>query len=298
MIKFYTRKKNRAIWKNIWDANGKPIVWDMGHYETQLIGGVILHQGKIAEMATGEGKTLGATLPIYLNSLPGRGIHIVTISDYLAQRDAAWMAPLMEFHGLSVDCINNYFPNTSLLRKAYAADITSGTSNEFGFYYLRDNIACSTEEIVQHELNYAIIDEIDSVLIDDARTPLVISGAISPETYNEFNILKPKVENIIQQQRIQLNKTFNEAKKLIELGDPKNGGFKLLQVYRGFPKSKPLIKFINEENIRLLLKNTEYKYMQDKDLHKIYENLYFIIYEKNQTIELTDKGINFLSKEI
>ncbi|YBU88859.1 MAG: preprotein translocase subunit SecA [Candidatus Walczuchella monophlebidarum] len=289
--KYVVLQKNIAIWKHIWYANGKPIVWDMVHYDTQLIGGVILHKGKIAEMATGEGKTLVATLPIYLNSLTGRGIHIVTISDYLAKRDAAWMAPIMEFHGLSVDCINNYFPNTYMRRKAYAADITYGTSNEFGFDYLRDNIACSIEEIVQRELNYAIIDEIDSVLIDDARTPLVISGAISQETYNEFNILKPKVENIIQQQRIQLNKTFNEAKKLIELGDPKNGVFKLLQVYRGFPKYKPLIKFLNEENIRLLLP----EYMQDKDLHKIDDNLYFIIDEKNNTIELTDKGINFLS---
>ncbi|XOD66509.1 MAG: preprotein translocase subunit SecA [Flavobacteriales bacterium Tduv] len=292
--------EDKALWENHWDAAGKPITWDMVHYDVQLIGGAVLHQGKIAEMATGEGKTLVATLPIYLNALTGRGVHVVTVNDYLAKRDAAWMASIMEFHGLNVDCIDNYPPNTPMRRQAYKADITYGTNNEFGFDYLRDNMAHSPEELVQRELNYAIVDEVDSVLIDDARTPLIISGPVPQDNGHEFDALKPKIERIVQQQRIQLNKTLNEARDLIKSGNKKTGGFKLLQLHRGLPKYKPLIKFLSEENIRVTLQKTESEYLQDNqcEMPKVDADLYFVIDEKNNTIELTDKGIKFLSEDV
>ncbi|XCI74711.1 MAG: preprotein translocase subunit SecA [Flavobacteriales bacterium] len=292
--------EDRAIWKNSWDAAGKSISWDMVHYDVQLIGGVVLHQGKIAEMATGEGKTLVATLPIYLNALTGRGVHVVTVNDYLAKRDTAWMAPIMEFHGLRVDCIDNYPPNTPMRGQAYEADITYGTNNEFGFDYLRDNITHSFEELVQRELNYAIVDEVDSVLIDDARTPLIISGPVPQGDRHEFDVLKPKIERIVHQQRNQLSKILNEARDLIKSGDKKNGGFKLLQVHRGLPKYKPFIKFLSEENIRVILQKTEAEYLQDNQraMPKVDADLYFIIDEKNNTIELADKGIAFLSEDV
>lgn len=293
--------KDKALWKNHWNAAGKPIVWDMVYYDVQLIGGAVLHQGKIAEMATGEGKTLVATLPIYLNALTGRGVHVVTVNDYLAKRDTAWMAPIMEFHGLSVDCIDNYPPNTPMRREAYRVDITYGTNNEFGFDYLRDNMTNSPEELVQRELNYSIVDEVDSVLIDDARTPLIISGPVPHQgDRHEFDALKPKIERIVQKQRIQLNKTLNEARELIKCGDRKTAGFKLLQLHRGLPKYKPLIKFLSEENIRVTLQKTESEYLQDnqREMSKVDADLYFVIDEKNNTIELTDKGIKFLSEDV
>ncbi|WP_185862668.1 preprotein translocase subunit SecA [Blattabacterium cuenoti] len=294
-------QNNRAIWKNEWDAYGKSIIWDMVHYDVQLMGGIVLHQGKIAEMATGEGKTFVATLSAYLNALSGRGVHIVTVNNYLSKRDANWMAPLMEFHGLRVDCIDNY-PSGYMRKKAYQADITYGTNNEFGFDYLRDNMACSKEELVQRNLNYAIIDEIDSVLIDEARTPLVISGPVHPHKDNkeEFKLLKDKVENIVNQQNIEVTKFFQESKNLIKSGEKKLGGFKLLQAYRGLPKKRSLIKFLSEDKIRLLLQKTESQYLQDngREMHQVDKDLYFVIDEKNNTVELTDKGIEFLSKNV
>ncbi|WP_185859864.1 preprotein translocase subunit SecA [Blattabacterium cuenoti] len=296
-------QNNRAIWKNEWDAYGKSIIWDMVHYDVQLMGGIVLHQGKIAEMATGEGKTFVATLSAYLNALSGRGVHIVTVNNYLSKRDANWMAPLMEFLGLRVDCIDNYPSSNGYMRKkAYQADITYGTNNEFGFDYLRDNMACSKEELVQRDLNYAIIDEIDSVLIDEARTPLVISGPVHPHKDNkdEFKLLKDKVENIVNQQNIEITKFFQESKNLIKSGEKKLGGFKLLQAYRGLPKKRSLIKFLSEDKIRLLLQKVESQYLQDngREMHKVDKDLYFVIDEKNNTVELTDKGIEFLSKNV
>ncbi|WP_185866562.1 preprotein translocase subunit SecA [Blattabacterium cuenoti] len=296
-------QNDKAIWKNKWDAYGKSIIWDMVHYDVQLMGGVVLHQGKIAEMATGEGKTFVATLSAYLNALSGRGVHIVTVNNYLSKRDANWMAPLMEFHGLRVDCIDNYPSSNGYMRKkAYQADITYGTNNEFGFDYLRDNMACSKEELVQRDLNYAIIDEIDSVLIDEARTPLVISGPVHPHKDNkeEFKLLKDKVEKIVNQQNIEITKFFQESKNLIKSGEKKLGGFKLFQAYRGLPKKKSLIKFLSEDKIRLLLQKVESQYLQDngRDMHKVDQDLYFVIDEKNNTVELTDKGIEFLSKNV
>ncbi|WP_185853307.1 preprotein translocase subunit SecA [Blattabacterium cuenoti] len=295
--------ENKAIWKNKWDAYGKSIVWDMVHYDVQLMGGVVLHQGKIAEMATGEGKTFVATLSAYLNALSGRGVHIVTVNNYLSRRDMGWMAPLMEFHGLKVDCIDNYSSSDVQKRKiAYQADITYGTNNEFGFDYLRDNMASSQEELVQRELNYAIIDEIDSVLIDEARTPLIISGPVDPKKDNkeEFELFKGKVEDLVNKQNRIVNNFLQEAKNLIKNGDKKLGGFKLFQAHRGLPKKKSLIKFLSEENIRLILQRTESQYLQDygREMYKVDKDLYFVIDEKNNTVELTDKGIEFLSRNV
>jgi preprotein translocase subunit SecA len=286
-----------AIWNNSWDAAGKPITWDMIHYDVQLIGGSVLHQGKIAEMMTGEGKTLVATLPLYLNGITGRGVHVVTVNDYLAKRDAAWMGPIFEFHGLSIDCIDYHQPNSDARRKAYNADITYGTNNEFGFDYLRDNMAHSPKDLVQRPHNYAIVDEVDSVLIDDARTPLIISGATPQGDRHEFNELKPKVDNIVQTQRTLLISVLAEAKKLIAEGNTKDGAFHLLRVFRGLPKNKALIKFLSQEGIKQLLQKTENFYMQDnnREMPKIDEALYFVIDEKNNSIELTDKGIEYLS---
>ncbi len=286
-----------AIWKNQWDAAGTPVTWDMVHYDTQFIGGVVLHQGKIAEMATGEGKTLVGTLPIYLNALPERGVHVVTVNDYLAKRDSAWMGPLYEFHGMSIDCIDLHQPNSDSRRKAYQASITYGTNNEFGFDYLRDNMVTSPTELVQGELNFAIVDEVDSVLIDDARTPLIISGPVPQGDRQEFDVLKPSVDRIVEIQKKTVSAIFNEAKKLVTAGKTKEGGFKLLQAYRGLPKSRPLIKFLSESGNRALLQKTEAQYMQDnnRDMPIVDKDLYFVIDEKNNQIDLTDKGVEYMS---
>ena len=287
----------KAIWKNSWDAAGKEITWDMIHYDVQLIGGIALHQGKAAEMQTGEGKTLVATLPMYLNSLAGNGVHLVTVNDYLAKRDSAWMAPLFQFHGLTVDCIDYHQPNSEERRKAYNADITYGTNNEFGFDYLRDNMAHSPEDLVQRPHHYAIVDEVDSVLIDDARTPLIISGPVPEGDRHEFNELKPKIADIVAVQKKYLTGVLVDAKKLIKEGDEKEGGFQLLRVYRGIPKNKALIKYLSEEGVRQILQKTENHYMSDnnREMPKIDAELYYVIDEKNNQIELSDKGVDYLS---
>ncbi|CAL2084316.1 preprotein translocase subunit SecA [Tenacibaculum sp. 190524A02b] len=286
-----------ALWDNSWDAAGKDVTWDMIHYDVQLIGGSVLHQGKIAEMMTGEGKTLVSTLPVYLNALTGNGVHVVTVNDYLAKRDRAWMAPIFEFHGLSTDCIDFHQPNSEERRKAYNADITYGTNNEFGFDYLRDNMASSKEDLVQRAPNYAIIDEVDSVLIDDARTPLIISGAVPQGDRHEFNELKPLVSDIVAIQNKYLVGVLAEAKKLIKEGDTKEGGFLLLRVYRGLPKNKALIKFLSQEGVKQILQKTENFYMQDNNklMPEVDAELWFTIEEKNNQIDLTDKGIAHLS---
>ena len=290
--------EDKVIWKNSWDAAGKEVTWDMVHYDVQLIGGTALHQGKIAEMQTGEGKTLVATLPMYLNALTGRGVHLVTVNDYLAKRDSAWMAPIFEFHGLKVDCIDNHQPNSVGRKNAYKADIVYGTNNEFGFDYLRDNMASSPESLVQRELNFAIVDEVDSVLVDDARTPLIISGPVPQGDRQEFDALKPKVEKLFNIQREELNKTLNEAKKRFEAGDKKEGGFKLYQVFRGLPKYKPLIKFLSQEGVRTQLQKTEAHYIADnnREMPEVDQHLYFVIDEKNNQVDLSDKGIEYLSQ--
>ncbi|KFB00725.1 preprotein translocase subunit SecA [Mangrovimonas yunxiaonensis] len=288
---------DKAVWANSWDAAGKAITWDMIHYDVQLIGGVAMHQGKIAEMQTGEGKTLVATLPVYLNALAGKGVHLVTVNDYLAKRDSAWMAPIFEFHGLTVDCIDYHKPNSAARKKAYNADITYGTNNEFGFDYLRDNMAHAPDDLVQRPHHFAIVDEVDSVLVDDARTPLIISGPIPKGDRHEFNELKPKVDDIVSVQRKYLTGVLADAKKLIADGDTKEGGFQLLRVYRGIPKNKALIKFLSEEGVKQLLQKTENFYMQDnnREMPKVDEALYYVIDEKNNQIELTDKGVEYLS---
>jgi len=298
--KTYVQLKNdQAIWSNSWDAAGKPIVWDMMHYDVQLIGGIALHQGKIAEMQTGEGKTLVATLPVYLNALTGKGVHLVTVNDYLAKRDSAWMAPIFQFHGLSVDCIDHHAPNSPERRKAYRADITYGTNNEFGFDYLRDNMAHTAEDLVQPKHNYAIVDEVDSVLIDDARTPLIISGPTPEGDRHEFDVLKSNVNGLVTKQRSLLTGVLAEAKTKIKAGDVTEGGLLLLRVYRGLPKNKALIKFLSEEGVKQLLQKTENHYMQDnnREMHVVDQDLYFVIDEKNNQIDLTEKGIQMLSED-
>ncbi|OIQ30653.1 MAG: preprotein translocase subunit SecA [Bacteroidetes bacterium MedPE-SWsnd-G2] len=294
---YVTLEGDKANWANSWDAAGKPVTWDMVHYDVQLIGGIAMHQGKIAEMHTGEGKTLVATLPVYLNALAGRGVHLVTVNDYLAKRDSAWMAPIFQFHGLSVDCIDYHQPNSDARKKAYNADITYGTNNEFGFDYLRDNMAHSPSDLVQRPHHYAIVDEVDSVLVDDARTPLIISGPIPQGDRHEFTVLKPKVEDIVAVQRKYLTGVFAEAKKLITSGDSKEGGFQLLRAFRGMPKNKALIKYLSEEGIKQLLQKTENFYMQDnnREMPKVDAELFYVIDEKTNQIELTDKGVEFLS---
>jgi len=296
---YITLEGDNATWANSWSAAGKEITWDMIHYDVQLIGGMVLHGGKIAEMQTGEGKTLVATLPLYLNALTGNGVHLVTVNDYLAKRDSTWKAPLFEFHGLTVECIDNYQPNSEGRKKAYDADITYGTNNEFGFDYLRDNMAHSPADLVQRKHNYAIVDEVDSVLIDDARTPLIISGPVPQGDRHEFNELKPKIDHLVSLQRQLANGFLSEAKKLIKEGNTKEGGFNLLRAYRALPKNKALIKFLSEEGIRQLLQKTENQYMQDnnRDMHLIDEALYFVIEEKNNQVELSDNGIKFLSSD-
>ena len=288
---------DKAFWQNSWDAAGKPVTWDMIHYNVQLIGGSVLHQGKIAEMMTGEGKTLVSTLPVYLNALTGNGVHVVTVNDYLAKRDRAWMAPMFEFHGLSTDCIDFHQPNSEERRIAYNADITYGTNNEFGFDYLRDNMASSKEDLVQRAPNYAIIDEVDSVLIDDARTPLIISGPVPQGDRHEFNELKPLVNDLVSKQNKYLIGVLAEAKKLISEGNTKDGSFLLLRVFRGIPKNKALIKFLSQEGIKQLLQKTENTYMADNNklMPEVDAELWYVIEEKNNSIDLSDKGIAALS---
>ena len=288
---------DKATYQTTWDAAGTKIKWDMVHYDVQLIGGIVLHQGKIAEMQTGEGKTLSATLPIYLNALTGLGVHLVTVNDYLAKRDAQWMGPLFQFHGLSIDCIDNHQPNSDARRDAYLADITYCTNNEFGFDYLRDNMAKRPEDLVQRKLHYTIVDEVDSVLIDDARTPLIISGPTPQGDKHEYNEYKHKVDQLINAQRTFVTTVIADAKKLLTEGDTERGGLNLLRAFRGLPKNKALIKFLSEEGIRAQLQKTENFYMQDqnKEMHKVDAELYFVIDEKSNAIELTEKGLELIT---
>jgi len=290
-------KGAKAIFKNSWLAAGNEITWDMVHYNVQLIGGMVLHDGKISEMTTGEGKTLVSTLPIFLNALGGRGVHVVTVNNYLAKRDSEWNAPLFQFHGLSVDCIDKHDPNTDERRKAYNCDITYGTNNEFGFDYLRDNMARGVDELVQRKHNFAIVDEVDSVLIDDARTPLIISGPTPQGDKHEFIEYKPRIEKLINAQKQYLQLCIIDAKKLVSEGKEKEAGIPLLRAYRGLPKNSALIKFLSEQGVRALLQKTENFYMQDqnKEMHKIDVELYFTIDEKNNHVELSEKGIDFLT---
>ena len=295
-----TIRGDKAYYKNTWSAGGNTIKWDMVHYDVQLIGGIVLHNGKIAEMATGEGKTLVGTLPVYLNALPGKGVHVVTVNDYLAKRDSEWMGMLFEFHGLKVDCIDKYEPHSEGRKNAYLADITYGTNNEFGFDYLRDNMSRNPDELVQRPHNYAIVDEVDSVLIDDARTPLIISGPTPKGDVQEFDRFKPIIEKIYNAQRMLVTQILAEAKTLLTSGKPedeKRGGELLLRAHRGLPKNKALIKFLSEQGMKAILMKTENFYMQEqnKNMHIIDDELYFVIDEKQHTIDLTDKGINFLS---
>ncbi len=286
---------DKAVWFNSWIAGGNEVTWDMVHYDVQLIGGAVLHQGKIAEMATGEGKTLVATLPVFLNALTGRGVHMVTVNDYLAKRDSEWMGPLYMFHGLSVDCIDKHQPNSPDRRKAYMADITFGTNNEFGFDYLRDNMAINPEDLVQRKHNYAIVDEVDSVLIDDARTPLIISGPVPKGDDQMFDEYKPRVDRLVRMQRDLVAKIFNDAKMLLDSDDPKKrkeGSILLLRAHKGLPKYKPLIKFLSEQGNKAILIKTENEYMQENNrrMPEITDPLYFVIDEKQNSIDLTDKG--------
>ena len=286
---------DKAIYFNSWLAGGNEVTWDMVHYDVQLIGGAVLHQGKIAEMATGEGKTLVATLPVFLNALSGRGVHMVTVNDYLAKRDSEWMGPLYMFHGLSVDCIDKHQPNSPQRRQAYMADITFGTNNEFGFDYLRDNMAINPEDLVQRKHNFAIVDEVDSVLIDDARTPLIISGPVPKGDDQMFDEYKPRVERLVRMQQEFVMQTFKEAKELLASDDSKKrkeGGILLLRAHKGLPKYKPLIKFLSEEGNKAILIKTENEYMQENNrrMPEITDPLYFVIDEKLNSIDLTDKG--------
>jgi len=288
---------DQAIWNNIWEAAGNTITWNMVHYDVQLIGGIVLHKGQISEMATGEGKTLVSTLPTYLNALAGKGVHIVTVNDYLARRDCEWNAPIFEFHGLKVDCIDFHQPNSAARRNAYLADITYGTNNEFGFDYLRDNMVSNLQELVQRKHHFAMVDEVDSVLIDDARTPLIISGPVPKGDDQQFHQLKPRIEKLVNAQKTYINTALADAKKLIAAGNDKEGGFKLLQAYRGLPKSSSIIKFLSEPGTRQLLTKTENFYMQDqqKEMHKVDADLYFVIDEKINSVDLTEKGIELIT---
>jgi preprotein translocase subunit SecA len=288
-----------AIWHNRWMAAGNEVVWDMIHYDVQLIGGMVLHKGKIAEMATGEGKTLVSTLPAYLNALSGRGVHLVTVNDYLAKRDSEWNAPLFEFHGLTVDCIDKYPPNSDQRRKAYGSDIVYGTNNEFGFDYLRDNMARDAGDLVQGKHHFAMIDEVDSVLIDDARTPLIISGPVPRGDQHEFMEMKPRVSTLVDEQRKLIQGYLNSAKKLIQEGNEKEGGLALFRAYRGMPKYKPLIKYLSEPGIRVILQKTENYYLQDNKrmMPEADEPLLFTIDEKTNGIELTDNGIEVITQK-
>src|SRR5512133_823230 len=295
-----TVEGDKAYWKNRWIAGGNEILWDMVHYDVQLIGGVALHKGKISEMGTGEGKTVVATLPVFLNALAGRGVHIVTVNDYLSKRDSEWMGPLYEFHGLSVDCIDKHEPNSSARRKAYNSDITFGTNNEFGFDYLRDNMALNPEDLVQRKHHYAIVDEVDSVLIDDARTPLIISGPTAKNDTSQFDEYKHKVELLVNAQKKLVTQLLADAKRLISENKNDEGGLLLLKVYKGLPRNNALIKFLSEEGVRSLLQKTENFYMQNnsKEMPKVTEQLYFVIDEKANSIELTEKGLDLISTSV
>ncbi len=297
---FVTIDGDQAIYQNEWMAGGNLIRWDMAHYDVQLIGGVVLHKGKIAEMATGEGKTLVATLPVFLNALTGNGVHVVTVNDYLSKRDSEWMGPLYMFHGLSVDCIDKYRPNSDERRQAYNADITFGTNNEFGFDYLRDNMAMNPLDLVQRAHNYAIVDEVDSVLIDDARTPLIISGPVPKGDDQMFEEYRPRVEFLVKQQSEMATKLLAEARQKMSSDDKKvqeEGALALFRSYKAMPKNKPLIKYLSEQGVKQQLIKTEEQYMQEnnKYMHIATDPLYFVIDEKNKTIELTDKGIDALT---
>ena len=294
---FVTIEGDDALWQNHWMAGGNEVTWDMVHYDVQLIGGIVLHQGKIAEMATGEGKTLVATLPVFLNALAGKGVHVVTVNDYLSKRDSEWMGPLYMFHGLSVDCIDKHQPNSDARRKAYACNITFGTNNEFGFDYLRDNMASSMNDLVQRKHHFAIVDEVDSVLIDDARTPLIISGPVPKGEDQQFMEYKPLVERLYNTQKTLVNSLLNEAKKLIAEGNEKDGGVLLFRAYKGYPKYKPLIKFLSEPGMKQLLQKVENFYIQDneREMPFITDELYFVINEKQHSVDMTDKGRDLIT---
>ena len=294
---FVTIDGDYAIWQNHWIAGGNEVTWDMVHYDVQLIGGIVLHQGKIAEMATGEGKTLVATLPVFLNALAGKGVHVVTVNDYLSKRDSEWMGPLYMFHGLSVDCIDKHQPNSDARKKAYACNITFGTNNEFGFDYLRDNMSSSMSDLVQRKHHYAIVDEVDSVLIDDARTPLIISGPVPKGEDQQFMEYKPLVERLYNTQKAFVTNLLNEAKKLIAEGNEKDGGLLLFRAYKGYPKYKPLIKYLSEPGMKQLLQKVENFYMQDneREMHIVTDELYFVINEKQHSVDMTDKGRDLIT---
>ena len=294
-------ESDKAVYQNHWIAGGNEVTWDMVHYDVQLIGGIVLHQGKIAEMATGEGKTLVATLPVFLNALAGKGVHVVTVNDYLSKRDSEWMGPLYMFHGLSVDCIDKHEPNSDARKRAYNCDITFGTNNEFGFDYLRDNMAVNMTDLVQRKHHYAIVDEVDSVLIDDARTPLIISGPVAKaqddEQYMEF---RPYVESLYQKQRALVTQVLNDAKKAIAAGKEDEGGMLLLRAYKGLPKYQPLIKFLSEQGLKQLMQKAENYYMQDneREMHIVTDELYFVISEQQHSVDMTDKGHDLLANAV
>ena len=294
---FVSIEGDYAVWQNHWMAGGNEITWDMVHYDVQLIGGIVLHQGKIAEMATGEGKTLVATLPVFLNALAGKGVHVVTVNDYLSKRDSEWMGPLYMFHGLSVDCIDKHQPNSPARRKAYACNITFGTNNEFGFDYLRDNMAVSMDDLVQRKHHFAIVDEVDSVLIDDARTPLIISGPVPRGEDQQFVEYKPLVERLYNAQKTLVTNLLSEAKKLIAAGNEKDGGILLFRAYKGYPKYKPLIKFLSEPGMKQLLQKVENYYIQDneREMPFITDELYFVVSEKQHSVDMTDKGRDLIT---
>ncbi|KAA2240859.1 preprotein translocase subunit SecA [Chitinophaga agrisoli] len=297
---YLTIEGDKVTWKNTWPAAGSDVTWNMVHYDVQLIGGMVLHQGKIAEMATGEGKTLVSTLPAYLNALAAEGVHIVTVNDYLARRDSEWNGPIFEFLGLTVDCIDKHQPNSTERRNAYLADITYGTNNEFGFDYLRDNMVHSPEEMVQRKHHFAMVDEVDSVLVDDARTPLIISGPIPRGDEQEFHVLKPRIQRLVDAQKKVTTQFLNEAKKLIAEGkdDPKTGGLALMRAWRGLPKNSALIKYLSEAGNKVLLQKAENYYLADqqREMPKVDEELYFHIDEKNNSVDLTDKGIALITQ--
>ena len=291
---------DKAVYFNHWTAGGNVIRWDMVHYDVQLFGGVVLHKGRIAEMATGEGKTLVATLPVFLNALAGKGVHVVTVNDYLARRDSEWMGPMYEFHGLSVDCIDNHQPNSAARRKAYMADITFGTNNEFGFDYLRDNMAIQPGDLVQRKHHFAIVDEVDSVLIDDARTPLIISGPVPKGDDQLFDQYRGFIEQLYNVQRNFVNDLLGRARKLIGEGNTDEGGVLLYRAHKGLPKYKPLIKFLSEQGNKALMQKIENVYMQDNNrrMPEITDELFFVIDEKLNSVELTDKGHEFLARNV
>ncbi len=299
---FVAIKGDKAYYANQWDAAGGLVKWNMVHYDVQLIGGMVLHQGKIAEMGTGEGKTLVSTLPAYLNALAGKGVHIVTVNDYLARRDCEWNGPLFQFHGLTVDCIDYHRPNSDERRKAYASDIIYGTNNEFGFDYLRDNMSHTPEELVQRKHHFAMVDEVDSVLIDDARTPLIISGPVPRGDVQEYVNLKSRIERLVEAQKRAVNTFLNDAKKLIEAGNTGDkegmGGLALLRAFRGLPKNKAIIKFLSEQGMKAILQKTENYYLQDqqREMPKADAELFFVIDEKTNQVELTDKGIEMITQ--